>query len=239
MKHVVLYSGGLDSFITAEYVRREKLKSYQRLELVYVPMGHRYEGFEKASAKRLPLEVSFLPGLENFGLYYEEKDAYIWQRNAFLCLLAAKRLEGEDWGKIWLTVQKDEISLPDRSPHFFKVMTELLFALGVKADVDTPWWSYDKTDMVSWYLNLAGGSAEKLKETHSCYRPGVLQCGNCSACVRRFIAMSLNGIKEEYEIDPRYSDAGKEYLKRALNEYYSTERNRKTRLALEVKDATE
>lgn len=236
MKHIILYSGGLDSFITAEYVKQNKKKS-ESMELVYLPLGHKYQRQEMSVANSNP-DATYLPGLDALGAVHEEEDGYIWQRNAFLCLLAAKRIPKEEWGKIWLTVQKDETSLSDRSPQFFKIMTDLLIILGVKTVVDTPWWEYDKTDMVRWYLMQDGASVEDLKKTHSCYRPAVLPCGDCSACVRRFIAMKLNGVEEEYEIDPRYSSTGKEYLNRARDGHYSANRNYKTQLALEVSDET-
>jgi 7-cyano-7-deazaguanine synthase in queuosine biosynthesis len=232
MKHIVLYSGGLDSFITAEYVRRVEMRKGDTIELVYMPLGHQSMGQELFATRFIP-NVVYLSGLDVLGEVHEDFDAYIWARNAFLVLLAAKRIPDEMPGKIWLTVQKDELSIPDRTPQFFKAMTGLLVVLGKCARVDTPWWKYDKTDMVTWYLNQSGALPDTLKKTHSCYRPAVLPCGDCPACIRRFIAMELNDIHEEYEIDPRTSKTAQEYLQRARDGYYSEERNKKTLLALE------
>lgn len=237
MKHIVLYSGGLDSFITAEYVRRTNLVDAD-IELIYMPLGHQYQDQELSSVVLNP-NVAIISGLDTLGEVHEDFDAHIWARNAFLVLLAAKFIPEDDWGKIWLTVQKDEISLSDRSPQFFKAMTDLLVSMDIKAIVDTPWWNYDKTDMVRWYLNQDGSSAEELKKTHSCYRPAILPCGDCPACIRRFIAMTLNDVQEEYEIDPRTSKTAQRYIQRAKSGYYSGERTKKILFVLEIENETE
>jgi 7-cyano-7-deazaguanine synthase in queuosine biosynthesis len=132
------------------------------------------------------------------------------------------------------------MGIPDRTPLFFKAITDLLVVLGKRVLVNTPWWGHDKTDMVSWYLNQQDALPTRLKSTHSCYRPGILPCGDCPACIRRYIAMTLNDVQEEYEIDPRMSKTAKEYVRRAKEgTYYSADRNYKTLLALEVPDETE
>lgn len=236
MKHVILSSGGLDSFITIRYVKEVLMGPLDYLEVVYVPLEHRYQEQEMQAVISTYPNTSVLVGLRDLGSL-EESDANIWCRNAFLSLLAAKQI-GNSYGKIWLTVQKDELSLPDRSPAFFKAMSELLKSLEINAFVDTPWWNHDKEEIVAWYLK-SGGSVEELKKTHSCYSPKELPCGTCAACVRRFIAMTLNGIYEEYCVDPRLTKLGAEYVQRAKDGVYSPERCKKTLLALGGQDEFE
>ncbi len=229
-KHIVLYSGGLDSFITLEYVRSEF--SDQEVEAIYLPLGHRYEPQERKAIGDTYLETLVMTGLRDLGTH-EEEDAYIHHRNAFLCLMVAKRIPAGTVGRIWLTVQKDELSIPDRTPEFMRDMGELLSTLGSTITISSPWLHKDKTDMVDWYLNeYEDGDVEALKRTHSCYRPAIFPCGDCPACIRRYIAMYLNGIEEEYETDPHKSDTAADYFERAMKGEYSHIRNSRTIAAL-------
>jgi hypothetical protein len=89
-----------------------------------------------------------------------------------------------------------------------------------------PWERMDKTELVRWYLQH-GYPVEYLKRTWACYRPASpsgLPCGNCPACIRRYIAFTLNGIEESYEENPRLSSASKEYIRRAKAKEYSAGR---------------
>lgn len=234
-REVVLYSGGLDSFITLHNIR--SLFPSSEIIPVYIPLGHKYQSSEIRSINATGENVFRLIGIQRLG-QLEESNANIWHRNAFLCLMASKLFhengEPNKNGTIWLTVQKDELSIPDRTPAFMRSMGETLKTLGLDVTVESPFLNLDKTGMVKWYVD-AGLDIEQLKKTHSCYRPGCLPpsfkrlpCGNCPACIRRYIAMSLNGIDEEYIMDPLTSDVGKEYLKRACEGYYSEERNTQT-----------
>lgn len=224
----VLYSGGLDSFITYHYVEKE-IQS-KNIVPVYVPLGHRYQKSEiDAISKTLP-STGHILGFQRLGTH-EEKDAFIWNRNAFLCLAASRVFHaiGEDpvGGTIWLTVQQDEMSIPDRSPEFLQSMGDTLKTLGYPVDVMSPFMDMDKADMVRWYLDV-GLPAKDLLKTSSCYSPGLYHCGNCPACVRRWIAFTLNGICEEYEQYPWESKVGKAYLQRAKDGEYSSKRCSRT-----------
>lgn len=229
MKHVVLYSGGPDSLITLAKVR--KVYGDPAVVPVYCNLGHRYLASEQEAIAYTEPKTVMLDELQGLGKS-EEADAFIPGRNAHLCLLAAKLLDGGR-GTVWLTVQKDETSLNDRSPVFLGLMSTLLSVLYPGASVATPWADSDKTEMVKWYLD-AGHSVERLLNTWSCYHGRYpIQCGNCSACVRRFIAFSLNGLEEHsYEQDPRESPVGKDYVDRARRGAYSPERNTRILSAL-------
>jgi 7-cyano-7-deazaguanine synthase in queuosine biosynthesis len=64
---------------------------------------------------------------------------------------------------------------------------------------------YTKTELIREYLK-EGGSANKLiNETRSCYNNHELPCGVCSACVKRYIALTLNGLSESYVNNPSNS----------------------------------
>lgn len=222
MRCVVLYSGGPDSFITARWAETQPFETVVPL---YFACEHRYQAMElEAVQGTLPqtLISSVLKGLGQ----WEEGDAFIFGRNAFL-VIAAARFLGHEGGKVALTVQEDELALADRSLEFLEAMSRLTSILqgpGV-VEVMTPWLTRDKTDMVRWYLDQ-GFSIEELKRTRSCYqgKPKELQCGGCAACLRRFVAMSLNGLEEEYREPPTRSSMAREYVDRAVAGQYSPKR---------------
>jgi len=230
VKNIVLYSGGLDSFITAKIL--EFNASRESIYTVYIELGHRYQLQEVEAVIRTIPDTHFLTGLGSLGRSHEEADAYIWHRNAFLVLIAAKMIREGERGTIWLTVQEDEMAIPDRSPEFMMQMEEVLHTLGQNIEIRTLWEKKDKTDMVRVFLEN-GGNVEKLKKTHSCYRPEDLACGDCPAYIRRYIAMMGNGIEEEYSQDPRESCTAKEYVKRAKAGEFSEKRTRRTLEALD------
>lgn len=240
--HIVLFSGGMDSLITLRYVESTMRDLIGSVTKVYCRLGHRYEAEELRAVEKIAGgKVNIDETLRGLGVI-EECDAHIPNRNAHLVLAAlrfvpvyAKEV------RIWLTVQKDELSLTDRSENFFKSISRLCSILSKRrVVVKTPWIDVDKTDMVRWYLER-GYSENELRDTWACYRPspeGVM-CGNCGACIRRYIAMSLNGIHERYFHDPKSTSLAQYYLEKAKSGHYGEQRNERILEALDEKQSIE
>jgi len=232
-KQVVLYSGGPDSYITYRYVKGVH-NAERRGEIIpqYFDLGHRYATSELVAVARTVPETRVDRSLIGLG-ELEQPDGYIWNRNAFLVLMAAKNFDG-DGGRIYLSVQRDEQSIPDRTDKFMRQLPYLLDTLGQSnIEVVTPWAISDKTDMVEWYLERF--NPEKLMMTTSCYqRTEGLPCGNCPACIRRYIAFSLNGLVEKYAQDPVRSEMARQYRLRADAGEYSEKRTQRIWAALGV-----
>lgn len=226
MKNIVLVSGGLDSAITMHYVERAYLPGGTVIPLHFI-LDTRYRSMEEAITKKLfsaaQVDLSF-NGLTTIS--YES--SYIPNRNAHLVLGAAGRFYSGEEGVVWLTVQKDETDLVDRSPEFFANMNLLLSAMKYKVQVKSPWMNHDKTSMVKWALDN-GMTAQDLRDTFSCYYPieEYKGCGNCAACFRRWVSLSLNGIDEssEHREHPGKSFIAGVYRKKAFTGEYSTDRN--------------
>jgi 7-cyano-7-deazaguanine synthase len=212
---ILLFSGGMDSYIAWHYLGKPKC--------VYFKIGHRYMRNELEQVAKLrkmdkELEIEFD---DTFNLtWWEEPDAYIPARNLLLITGATRYSDN-----IVLVVQKGETNLGDRSKEFFsnteKTLSEML---GRKITIETPFWEMTKVDMVKWYLEQ-GLPAENLLVTTSCYTGREIACGKCSACVRRAIALELNGLSEPYEVDPKMTSLAREYLDKARQEFYIDERN--------------
>lgn len=219
MKHrdILLYSGGLDSFIGYWYIKRELKRTPS---LLYVDLGHKYNKQEKQAIERT-LEYMNPPQFiefKNLNLAdFEAEDAHIPNRNAFLSLIASLYA----YDKIWLVVQKGEMTIRDRDLDFFIKMSDLLsHVTGEQITVDTPFVEKTKTEMVKWYVE-SGLDIDALKQTHSCYHPiDGKPCGNCGACFRRWTAMSLNGIEEEYAVNPWETKLAEEYEQKAWRGTY-------------------
>lgn len=226
MRDVVLFSSGPDSYFTRHWLLSQK----RTPTLVYFDLGHRYRDAELQALKKLGLtKQTQVMQLRDLGSW-EKDNGYIWHRNAFLILTAAQVL-GAEAGTIWLTTQKDEMQVQDRTPEFMLRMSTLLTTLGQDIRVQTPWMDKDKTDMVAWFLQN-GGTIKELRRTWSCYHPAFVRgehvhCGNCPACIRRYIAFKLNGVEDTWVDDPCTSPTGAAYIKKALEGCYSDERNQR------------
>lgn len=206
LDEVLLFSGGLDSLIAWEFLGRP--------ERMYAALGHRYEGPERAT-----LEPDVVVDRSLDLSAWEEPDAFIPMRNLLLACIAARKAD-----TVWLVVQQDEMSISDRSPRFFADVSSLLtYLLGRKVVVDTPFRELDKTDMVEWWL-AEGLGEERLVESWSCYVQGDIECGACAACLRKFIALKLNGVSGRWLVDPTTTPIAEEYRSRARSLRYSPKR---------------
>ena len=215
-KDVLLFSGGLDSLVAWYYLDKPKC--------LYVDLGHKYSEREKKAIGNLKELINIDITIDdrlNLG-DVEEFDANIPMRNSFLAHIAA--IYGE---RIWLIVQKGETNIPDRSMDFYNDVTYLLRGLNEnnEIEVDSPFWKMTKADMVGWYID-DGYPKEVLLASRSCYNDYDKPCGFCPACFRRFVALELNGLKEDYEIIlPWETTTAQHYWERAKNEEYCNQRN--------------
>jgi len=159
---------------------------------------------------------------------WEERDAHIFARNSILLTGMARYVTGP--ATVYLSVQKDELSLADRQPIFMDAMTQLFGVLGLEVDVVSLWLHHDKTAMVKRFV-ATGGVIPRLLATWSCYQPvgkdrDAVHCGNCPACIRRYIAFTL-GIGEDatrYAVPPKSSETFSYYISRARAGAYSESR---------------
>lgn len=250
--HVLMYSGGLDSFIAYWYL---KFEMGIDPTLVYAALGHRYQyqemerfiDHQKIIGKPIHIDYSLSLG------HVEEPDAYIPLRNSFLAHVGSFYADN-----VWLITQKGETMLGDRSLRGFQLMSETMTHLyddGRTITVNTPFWDMTKVDMVSWFKEK-GLPTDWLLRTHSCYysqsfakvktfngyhshvEQRYIPCGQCSACFRRWVAFELNDISEEYDVDPWSTDLAQSYLKKAKEGYYGWGRDEEIIAALEKKGVT-
>jgi len=213
---ILLYSGGLDSLIAWEYLHRRPIR-------IFLDAGHRYAAEEES---RLPADI-FIDRTTDLSKF-EPANGIIPGRNMAFALAAARHLPKEG-GTIWFSVQKYEQSTVDKRPAAFQTISRALSAnFGARIRVRSPFWAMTKTEMVRWYLDHAGeNAAEDLRAAWSCYAPTNNEhCGNCGACIRKYIALSVAGIDTSgiFAMNPPESPTAAEYIARAESGYYPEER---------------
>jgi len=203
---VLLFSGGLDSFAAWRLLRHPRT--------VYFALGHRYQDRELSAIRKLTdlsqhlpnhLDVEIVDRLRLGDL--EEQDGFIPLRN--LLLAACGSLELTGGSRVYLGGLRGESSR-DKSKRFFRDGSRLLSFLANRPIViSAPLRHMTKTHLVGEYCRHFPNEKDLLLSTRSCYSDQVLTsplvgCGRCMACFRRWVAMTNNGIQEDY-LEPPYT----------------------------------
>lgn len=202
---VLMFSGGLDSYLAYLTLKQNGIHPL----LVYADIGHRYRVEEMEAAAALAGrhgEVIHKSNVLNLGMY-ESLDAFIPNRNGFLAMVGA--LYGD---KIWMAIMEGEQSYDDcKKDTFFAMSLALTNMSGRSTVVDSPFWNYTKAEVIK---ELKPGYRDSLRATRSCHNMhlhGGLHCGRCGACFRRWVAFSVNNIKENYVHTPYEGPLAEEY----------------------------
>ena len=215
---ILLYSGGLDSYIAWEYLKRPKT--------IYFDLGHQYALYEMMAIHET------IPGTKiDDSLHlgqWEKDDADIPMRNAFMIMIAS--MYDKD---IVLVVQKGEMSIPDRSDQFFFSFPQWLNWMKDESGhtLTSPFFDMTKTQMVEWYVNQ-GLSTERLVQTRSCFSSQDEPCGACGACFRRWVALMNNGILERHTHNMLHWDQIPVYIEKMKAGKYDELRTEETFKAL-------
>lgn len=212
-KDILLFSGGLDSVCVYKLLEQEGV----RVQGLYIPHDLQYSYLEDISITHLTefhgMDIVKFPTRQEFS-YFARPDGFIPLRNLLLCTLAG--MAGAK--KIYLGAVAGEYTL-DKSDLFFQ-NTESLFSylLSDSIQIEAPYASFTKTELVKKALDSKAVTPELLEVTWSCYEPvldpvakEMIPCGECMACIRRWLAMVDNGIYEKYASSPRDAFREKAY----------------------------
>jgi len=193
-QEVVLFSGGMDSYVAAFM--------YPNATLVHVDFREQYEDKQLAAIKRIaPRHVEMLTGLD-LSQFLGEDGVYLPNRNMLLATLGAMYGDTIILGAIAGDVY------PDHGTVFGDLLSATLSHInGAEYKVLFPFSHLTKYDLVSEYIAL-GGDPLDLKHTLSCYHPTETACMKCRSCLRKLVAMGLHGFRldEVKEYAPRISD---------------------------------
>ncbi len=198
-KSVLLFSGGMDSFIMAHLLKPDVL--------LYVPHGQKYEEVERNAIYRLirnnfidksnvvVASAGFESNILNLGRS-ERQDGIIPLRNLYLLALAAQYGE-----TLYIGAMHGDRTI-DKSQEFLDRMADMLNLLYQDQhwcekrtfEVKAPYKLYTKTELVGEYLHQ-GGNQEALELSYSCYEGDTIPCWKCKSCVRKAVALINNGIR--------------------------------------------
>lgn len=229
MKIVILYSGGLDSFLMKFYAESK----YPDAEVKCIYYKHGAES-EKTEIEYLPeyVEVRRLDWLGDQIRPVAKKsdpfagNIYIPGRNAvFTVLAAAQELPDQIWlGALW---DEDNEQGTDKNERFRHSVSNLMqYVLSPFIDkvelrfpfVEEQW---TKRKAVTWAIE-SGVDIDMMLNTNSCWHndDGV-PCGKCKQCLKRYLVMKSVGIEETYKVNPLEDPEQRE----RINQYIDKWRN--------------
>lgn len=194
---VLLYSGGLDSFIAYWLWQKELAKRGQttNVQCVYYDLGTAYSAKERCL---LPGHVQVSDALKLGSI--ERSDSFVPGRNSLLVTLAQAEYDADE---VALCAVRGEFSR-DKHPQFYKRISSLLsYTTGKPVRVFTPFAKRTKTQAVRRYI-AEGFSVPELLKTVSCYAANERACGHCMPCFRRWVAFENNGIAhlQQWNVEP-------------------------------------
>ncbi len=197
---VILYTGGLDSFIGLWLLQRQDPDNWVP---VYFDTGSCYawkekqaitQNAQKGARARIVSGILDLSSLETTG------DPYVPQRNTLLCAAVQAVYDGAVTDIALCSVMDDVYS--DNGTAFHVAMSHLLsLTAGYNVRVFSPLLYGEpgdnifgirrlmtKQEAVEKYLEL-GGEIWRLNRTVSCYDSQKVSCGQCKACERHKAAL--------------------------------------------------
>lgn len=193
---VLLFSGGLDSYIVGKLIQPDIW--------LYLKHGNQYEQKELEAIQRLrevdpDLHVDYDTRVRLGDL--ESQSGYVPFRNLWFILSAT------NWGdRIALGATQGDSSR-DKSEQFRRKTQGLLSYICKeprepldRVEVIYPGARFTKTALVREYLKTH--PYDNLAHTVTCYHPTLWRCGECLACFKRWVAMTRNGIEEEFTVNP-------------------------------------
>jgi 7-cyano-7-deazaguanine synthase in queuosine biosynthesis len=222
MDNMILFSGGLDSFIAYYYLNRPRG--------LFINLKHKYVDREWKTVQKLAplMEMDLIIDDQTFDLNkFEMEDSIIPLRNVYFALLATNY----DARSIYMIGVYGDWT-HDKNPEAFSKMSDFLTHFcGKPIKVDSPFWDMTKTDMVQWYKeqNLP---IDLLLETYSCFLGEDKHCGHCPSCFRRWIAFYNNDIEETYLNHPLDWEMIPTYFERMIQGRYPVKRKHEFTRAL-------
>lgn len=187
MTDVLLYSGGLDSYVLNHLEEPDKRLLFD--------IGTEESKKEARFARKTEFEVEIIDGIEldQFAL----DNDIIPHRNTIFALLASNYGDMIYLGatKGDTTKDKDHVwgSQVEQLLNYFGKDEEKTPVDEYPYEVKMPFKDMTKTDIVEAFLDAGGDPARLARDSRSCYNgAGNLECGECRSCIRKAIAFKLN-----------------------------------------------
>ena len=205
-------SGGLDSTMAYFYALQEMKLQEKDIGLFYVDCGQGYAQKEQDVLKKLGLKYELIK-IPVCSLSRQEETLVSYMipgRNMFIASLLATITN-----KVWIVATKNDnhVNNTDKNSDFFDRVSKL-FSYVFKRNilVESPFLFWSKQKIIQWGMN--NGLKEIIEKTSSCYHPTLINCGECHACLKKYMAtINIDNLNIEFKTNPIYSEiAYKKYL---------------------------
>lgn len=203
---VICVSGGMDSYIAYRYALNEKGYKPEEILAVNFDIGQPYREKEQKAMSAFGFDIRTVKVdliRPEFGNVPDPKNYIIPARNLIFATIAA------GFGKrVWIMGMKYEnhAQMLDKNEAFFTAASSILTqTIGEPTVVESPFIEMSKTDSIHWALAHDITGADLMKTT-SCYDPVIWNCGKCSLCFKRWVAMRAAGIDEPFASNPWESE---------------------------------
>jgi 7-cyano-7-deazaguanine synthase in queuosine biosynthesis len=191
LNKILLFSGGLDSFIL------KRIFNFSDHECLFVHIGTAENTIEELHINK------YFPGvhIEYTSLVvHEMPNKIIPFRNNHLALIAANYANNIYFGFTAGDTTKDK-------DFVFKAQMECIlnyFSQDVDKvhvyppfEIKMPFKRYTKTQLVGMYLERHLPVEDLFLKSTSCYNAQDKPCGLCRSCLRKYVALTLNGISTD------------------------------------------
>lgn len=201
-KKVLLYSGGMDSFIIS------KLEKFDTL--LYIHTGSKYADLEVEFLKEQGVDVEVDRRLDLGDV--EMASALVPLRNLFLAMIGTyygdEIILGATSGD--RSTDKD-ITFADKTSDLLgRIYSESWWSEGRDININLKYKSWTKKQLVDAYLAKGFDIDDLVEKSMSCYTPiNKKQCGKCKPCVRKWLFMlPYKDTYYMYDTNPRdfYTD---------------------------------
>ena len=178
MKKVLLYSGGMDSWLI-DKIWKPDVKLYIDINGAY----------SKEEIRRLPEDVAVfkLP----IGIFEQEYTKYVPLRNLYFLMVASNY--GDE---ICLGATAGDYGAKDKRPEFLQQAEDILnyclseqsVSAGKEIHIERRFVHMSKYEIMQEYLNNGGTIEEAIDQTFSCFYPNnEKECLWCKPCFRKFM----------------------------------------------------
>jgi 7-cyano-7-deazaguanine synthase in queuosine biosynthesis len=224
-KIVILYSGGLDSFIMKELAKSKKLN----YKLVYFDIGQEYNYKEIKAIKKIKekveiRKVEWITSKENIKSKKGTKSGNIFipGRNFILASLAASIYLPDE---IWLGGLRgeDHQDSTDKNEKFIDLVNEswnYIYKPFNTPKLVFPFFelNWGKFEATSWLYKVNKTPKKEILKTSSCLKASKgKNCGKCVVCLRRHYIFLQLGFKEKYETHPLTSKNNRQIVLEMIN----------------------
>lgn len=209
----IMCSGGLDSYIMYHYAKKNGFKPLP----IRVDIGQPYKNKELEAIREFEfydeiIQINLSDFVSKIPTAVDKHNQIIPGRNLLLWIIWANFGEEVRLGALHSEWHGKE---RDKSYKFFEDSTHLLTYLfniiRERTEIKTPFFHLTKTDLIARALNN-WLTEDQLTRTTTCYDSNIRNCGSCSTCFKRRVAMSNNNIDEKYISNPWESEYAKEIV---------------------------